>query len=188
MESISLLEPISSTLPALYPGAGSLSPNAGETETWLDWLAELLAGLGRLIRSRKRFTMPFFLVFFAVVDESWSAMEMRVWKRPRCEAASRLDCQWSRVLYHREKANELELTDSVDVQVKQTDGPQNSFLLHCAVDYWSWPWQFNFLSKRQGLILKLYMILLGNMLRNDTQTDKWPRPCTIATSLSRLAV
>ena len=49
-------------------------PNAEEPKT-RDWLVE---SLGRLIRSRKRFTKPppFFFDFFAAVDEGWSAMEM----------------------------------------------------------------------------------------------------------------
>jgi hypothetical protein len=40
-----------------------------------DWPAKSLADSGRLIRFRKSFTMPPFLLnFFAAVDEGWSAM------------------------------------------------------------------------------------------------------------------
>jgi hypothetical protein len=55
-------------------------PNAEETEipVEFDWLAESLAGLCGLNRSRRKIFMlsPFF--FFAVVDEGWLAMKMRV--------------------------------------------------------------------------------------------------------------
>ena len=84
METIYLLknvEAVRSALPASFPRAGSWVPNAEETETRVefDWLAELLADLGGLIRSRKSFTMPppFFFEFVAAVDEG-SAMVMRV--------------------------------------------------------------------------------------------------------------
>ena len=85
METIYLLENFEavngSVLPASFPGTGSRAPNAEEAEIRVefDWLAELLADLGRLIRSRKSFTTPlsFFFDFFTVVDEGWSAMVIR---------------------------------------------------------------------------------------------------------------
>ena len=67
--------------PASFPGARSWASNAEETETGveLDWLAESLADLGRLIRSLKSFFTlpPFFFDFIAAVDEGWSAMVIR---------------------------------------------------------------------------------------------------------------
>ena len=76
MESIYLLEAVDFALPASFLGRGSRAPDAEETET-LVWLAESLADLCGLIRSRKSFPMPppSFFDFFAVVDEGWSAME-----------------------------------------------------------------------------------------------------------------
>ena len=69
MEPKYLLEADGSILPASFPGS--------ENRVEFDWLAESLADLGRLITSRKSFTMPPFVFdfFFAAVDE---AMEMRV--------------------------------------------------------------------------------------------------------------
>ena len=80
MEWIYLPETVDSVLPASFPGTGSWSSSAEETETRVkfDWLAKSLIDLVRLNRSRTRFTIspPFFFDFF--VDEGWSAMEMRV--------------------------------------------------------------------------------------------------------------
>jgi hypothetical protein len=81
MELIYLLKAVEFVFSASFPGIGSWAPNAEETETGVefDWLAESLANLGRLIRSRKSFfTIPpsFFFDFLAEVDEGWSAMEV----------------------------------------------------------------------------------------------------------------
>ena len=54
-----------------FPGTGTLAPNE-EIVTQV-WLAESLADLGRLIRSRKSVAMPL-PFFFDAVDEGWSAM------------------------------------------------------------------------------------------------------------------
>ena len=66
-------------LPASFPMIDSWTSTAKGTETrvWFDWLAESLANLGRLITSRKSFTMPspFFFDFFTAVEEGGSAME-----------------------------------------------------------------------------------------------------------------
>ena len=82
MGSNYLPETVGSVLPAPFPWTESWSPSAEERETRIkfDWLAESLIDLGRLNRSRTRFTMspPFFFAFFAAMDEGWSAMEMRV--------------------------------------------------------------------------------------------------------------
>ena len=79
MKPIYLLEAVGSALPVSFPETGSWESE--ETDTWVefDWLAESLTDLGRLNRYWRNFFMrpPFFFDFFVVIDEVWSAMEMR---------------------------------------------------------------------------------------------------------------